>query len=841
MKSYCNKFFQLVSFLLLTVTITQAQFYRPNSVPGYALQDTTIDSSKVNAAFRKAYNDQTDTLTIMTSDKILFLGDSFLEGVYCALDENAISKVSRFVDFYVDNWAQSGNTVIDLMSHVNGASTVRSFPYTYAQFKPTYTITTVGINDASYISEKQYQFGYEKLIREIRSFGSEPIIASEFFYHQGQAAYIGADANIAIKSGVQYIDNLSFGNHLAFYNPSTNTERGKALDGTNMHPNSWGSWYYAKNVIDFLQDYRPYHALKIWRADSNLINGLTASQARDSLLFWDVFSKLDAFGEIHISQRYGYINSSVGSAGTQSSEYANLSSGTPIQFKSYALVQAKLPIGGINFRRISVDFSLSSGSYNIYVLQNYSTSYDTTWMNTVNYDMQKASSWMLIGTDTSFDLTGIQKYLDEGKLYFLIEDLAGGYFNMTASPRIIYSLRNSREEKSINIFQNASNVLSGELLSNPYFNKSGVNNWTMTGASIKDGDTYALKYPGVSTTYPIRTPLECDDSLMVIGDNSNAYRSVNLSSVPYGKQVQVEIYAQHIDTVLAKNYSYLDVNIHFSSSYPAADYAVMHRTVEVYPLWMPIYLRFRRTVNNDIVNIELKKTNVGDPDIAISKVGVKYGDIMKFNKFSRFKSFDHDSPVYLLSENFEGSGQPTGWSEPQSASMNYDYTTSPLDGTQSLRIDASSASIGTASPSFTASSEVYGFFKYRTEHANPIATQYIVDIRSSAAALLGRLYISSDKLKWYDGISGSVSGTFTINQNTDYYIWWHWKSVSAGSSVLEVWISSTGTKPSTPDISWVAVNTVGDAGDIRFYVNVGSGNIGVYDKVLISSTPIGNQ
>lgn len=187
----------------------------------------------------------------------------------------------------------------------------------------------------------------------------------------------------------------------------------------------------------------------------------------------------------------------------------------------------------------------------------------------------------------------------------------------------------------------------------------------------------------------------------------------------------------------------------------------------------------------------------------------------------------------IIDEGFEGTGLPTGWTTEQQ-SPDYDWTTNPLEQTQSLYLSSDNSDVTYMSLGSTYS-EFYMFFIVKFSDASPLAAISLV-VYSSDATPKKVIYLwTSSKIR----IGGSYSTT-VLADNTTYYIWLYEKTGSGSDGIYKLWISTTGTKPGSPEINITNDNLIGTLNRIKMSnVNTSGSNITI-DRVIVSTTEIGN-
>lgn len=168
----------------------------------------------------------------------------------------------------------------------------------------------------------------------------------------------------------------------------------------------------------------------------------------------------------------------------------------------------------------------------------------------------------------------------------------------------------------------------------------------------------------------------------------------------------------------------------------------------------------------------------------------------------------HNHPASpLLFENFEGAGYSTaGWNEYIAGtgnSINEDNTTNVLSGSQSLAIVGISDDPSCITNSFSASSEVFGYFefqclKYPSEDGD--AYRQVMRLETEDGTTLfhllmfntGTLYIQTGAAS-----DGALAGPLSLGQT--YHVWWSWNKNNGSNSEATIAYSTTKVKPTSGD------------------------------------------
>jgi hypothetical protein len=144
---------------------------------------------------------------------------------------------------------------------------------------------------------------------------------------------------------------------------------------------------------------------------------------------------------------------------------------------------------------------------------------------------------------------------------------------------------------------------------------------------------------------------------------------------------------------------------------------------------------------------------------------------------------------YLLSEKFEGTGTPSGWSP--SGTFNFDNTSNPLANAQDLRIASSTSSVDTAS--WSGQPSLYVAFLLYTSAA-PGSLANIGFFMDSSPTSVARLSITSGALTMRALATGGTTSSSTVNAlNT---------TPGAGTPVKMRYTKGTGTNAVVT--AWVA-------------------------------------
>lgn len=154
-------------------------------------------------------------------------------------------------------------------------------------------------------------------------------------------------------------------------------------------------------------------------------------------------------------------------------------------------------------------------------------------------------------------------------------------------------------------------------------------------------------------------------------------------------------------------------------------------------------------------------------------------------------------PTYLVNQGFEGTGYDNGesWTESGTGTKNEDYTTSPIEGSQSLLI-SSAGNAAWTTVNFTATQDVLLIARLRVDSLT--GEQIIASFHTSGGTSRAFFIIKSDKtIKVQLSTGGNNSCTDALPTGTDLWIFLRFTAGSgADASAGAAWSSSSATPPS---------------------------------------------
>lgn len=186
---------------------------------------------------------------------------------------------------------------------------------------------------------------------------------------------------------------------------------------------------------------------------------------------------------------------------------------------------------------------------------------------------------------------------------------------------------------------------------------------------------------------------------------------------------------------------------------------------------------------------------------------------------------------YIVSEDCEGTGLPSGWTN-SSGSPNWDYTSTVLAGSQSLRLVANDMVYYTV----TGQSFLEQYSLIRLE-ALPAAEVSLGGIRDSSGTALAIARVFPDgKLGVFAQGATSSSTVAVMAANTTYHLWTSFTSGGTAS----VAFSTDGTRPGSGNNYQSKSAASATAARLSFASNVTTINM-IVDKIRGNNSTIGSN
>jgi hypothetical protein len=195
------------------------------------------------------------------------------------------------------------------------------------------------------------------------------------------------------------------------------------------------------------------------------------------------------------------------------------------------------------------------------------------------------------------------------------------------------------------------------------------------------------------------------------------------------------------------------------------------------------------------------------------------------------------TPTYLVNEGFEGAGTPSGWTTAGGSGCNFDYTTTILEGTQSLAIEGTVDSAA-QSPVFTAQTQICLFCMFRFT-ALPASQINCFGWNSVGATktFIGVTTTGAISLNYLGG--GSATSVGTMSANTLYYCKYYYRP-SASASLIYFSFSTDGFMPFRGNnFVSLAGTTTGNPDQVSFE-NFEPSQTWIWDHVRVASQDLGD-
>jgi hypothetical protein len=195
---------------------------------------------------------------------------------------------------------------------------------------------------------------------------------------------------------------------------------------------------------------------------------------------------------------------------------------------------------------------------------------------------------------------------------------------------------------------------------------------------------------------------------------------------------------------------------------------------------------------------------------------------------------------FMFCQNFEGTGYDNSETWTEAGTVDEDYTTIHLRGSQSCSLADSSSIRHNTGGTYT---EIYAFARYQFADATPTVETDIYK-NTDGAADFGALSLNTaGKLRCRHGTATNTAAS-ALSDATTYYIWIHFKaSTGAGDGIMTATVSTTRNIAEATAALGCSVENGDDADtniDTVFFANTTAGGAGVtVDQVLVKTSAIG--
>ncbi len=184
--------------------------------------------------------------------------------------------------------------------------------------------------------------------------------------------------------------------------------------------------------------------------------------------------------------------------------------------------------------------------------------------------------------------------------------------------------------------------------------------------------------------------------------------------------------------------------------------------------------------------------------------------------------------VTILTEDFEGSGTPSGW-----FGGSFDYTDAPINGSQSGRV-VDPGQVLYLPGGVINHSELFIKFRLRVETLGE--GRFFRIVNGDFSEIFSAYLTADSTFTMTDtGLSGNLEIATPFTTGVDYYCWVYWKQ-GTGDAVIEFAFNTVNSLPSIGDSRRVATNatSVGPAQGLGF-ISSSTGNTVVFDDIVVST------
>lgn len=307
------------------------------------------------------------TINLSNVDRLLFVGDSYTEGMYYQKGKAWVCQMSEQLDYTCESFGFGGNTCSQLSTRIK-ANEARFNAIGVKDLNPTRVMLMSFVNDMNSLSYNgtAYLEDLIDLIETVKFIGASPIVCSEFTnqWNSGFQESVGAYCR---NNGIEFWNIQPLTSFIGIVRGESGNEYEPYMEGS--HPAQRTGGIIFANYLKYARNLpRPISAIKIYR----LRSGITVSNI-DELLFTSRREKLLKFKELLIAHSaltketdYDNLDSLTGSSGVGvKSEYGQLMSGNLVSFGDYGLVEVILPSTRNNIK--SAKLNVSDTSITIYV------------------------------------------------------------------------------------------------------------------------------------------------------------------------------------------------------------------------------------------------------------------------------------------------------------------------------------------------------------------------------------------------------------------------------------------------------------------------------------------
>lgn len=354
------------------VSGTNHWFYFGTLADGKFTDDTLSTGNELQMGFEVTSIVTGHTVHLGNVDRCVMYGPSYQNAHYNIKGKFPFGKVSPFFDFNFETFSYSGHSLFELLRDRLRVDTVTGYaPIHPKDMGTTYSFIAEGENSfKDGISFTTYQENMRQMVETVKSFGSIPVLCSEWRTVYDPSAHAAHKA-ISEEMGVHYIDMIPH-----TLRNFSGTVYGDFTQGptTVQHPGTRTNSILADSYERFIETLpRPANSIKLFRKRDSI----TVSNIDADLMFRDNYERAERFKEIHLNQVHlseateKYFDELTTSAGLYSqntvtkSEYLLIQDGGSIALGTHALLDVVINSTQKNVERF--ELTLSDQAVAVYI------------------------------------------------------------------------------------------------------------------------------------------------------------------------------------------------------------------------------------------------------------------------------------------------------------------------------------------------------------------------------------------------------------------------------------------------------------------------------------------
>jgi len=276
-----------------------------------------------------------NSVSILNSDRIAFIGDSYTESSFTPEGKAYVNKLSLFSDYAFMNMAVSGDIYTGQLNKIR----THTEPYgvNFLKYVPKFTMLCCFTNDIKYMDFQTYLGCVENAIRFIRAAGSEPIVCTEYhisgYYLTGTQGLeaLAKRYNCKFINIANAVSTIRGADYAPFWGGSHPGVRSNAIESDN----------YEKLLEEFE---RPDRSIKVFR----LRSGVSYSEL-DDLTFNNNYERAKLFKEINVGHKAltnpAFVdNCTTAATSSIADEYRKIGDGENVSLTKVSLISFVLPL-----------------------------------------------------------------------------------------------------------------------------------------------------------------------------------------------------------------------------------------------------------------------------------------------------------------------------------------------------------------------------------------------------------------------------------------------------------------------------------------------------------------